>query len=308
MMFKRKREKIRQNILHNLTLCRLNGDLLAVEAAIRDNAPKVVEPEAEGNRFKKFVAGIVNELGNKARAANVRELSVDKEAAEDAIKSFRASHSEYDLSLGEDTDKFKEYITKKLFKKDPNGLGRLSFGIMFALDERNQVYQCPEESLEVVSEILFDDPKKLGSLYTSYKNNFAKIQRSTLSDADGAMRICNGFGGTVLVAVMPLCITGAIAVMGHIVDKRNVRAAFTNLCMTDMNAFLAFRLTLIEATRDLDEEKRKEIIDAFLGEISRIRSDAEYKMCVEKINIPECRETIETCDLALNRLTKIIGV
>ena len=308
MMCKRKREKIRQNILHNLTLCRLNGDLLAVEAAIRDNAPKVVEPEADGNRFKKFVTGIVNELGNKARAANVRELSVDKEAAEDAIKSFRTAHSEYDLSLSEDTEKFKEYITKKLFKKDPNGLGRLSFGIMFALDERNQIYQCPGESLEVVSEILFDDPKKLGTLYALYKNNFAKIHKSSLSDAEGAIRISNGFGGTVLVATMPLCVTGAIAVMGHIADKRNVRAAFANLCMTDMNAFLAFRLTLIEATRELDEEKRKEIIDAFLGEISRIRSDAEYKMYVEKVNIPECREAIETCDLTLNRLAKIIGV
>ena len=37
---KKKKEKIRQNIIDNLTLCRLQGDLLAVEAAIRDNAPK----------------------------------------------------------------------------------------------------------------------------------------------------------------------------------------------------------------------------------------------------------------------------
>ena len=87
---KRKKEKIRQNIIDNLTLCRLEGDLLAVEAAIRDNAPKA-EPEVEGNRIKKFVAGLVNELGNTVRAATVRELSVDKEAAADAIKSFCAT-------------------------------------------------------------------------------------------------------------------------------------------------------------------------------------------------------------------------
>ena len=94
---KRKKEYIKQNITDNLTLCRLEGDLLAVEAAIRDNAPKAYE--TEGGRFKKFVNEIMTEIGNMARSVNVRELSVDKEKARKAVQIFRASHSEKELEI-----------------------------------------------------------------------------------------------------------------------------------------------------------------------------------------------------------------
>lgn len=304
---KRKKERARQNIIDNLTLCRLEGDLLAVEAAIRDNAPKA-EAEVEGGRIKKFVTGLVNELGNMVRVANVRELSVDKEKAKAAITEYRKAHSEKDLELSKNPEQFKAYINKTLFKNDKDGLARLTFALTFAIDERNQKYQCPEESLEVVSEILFDDPKKLGRLYNSYKNNYMKIQKPFPDEIEGALGIGTGLGGALALSLMPLCVTGAVAVIGHLLNKKALSEAFANMNTNETNAVMALRLTLIEYSRDLPDSKRKEMIDAFLEEISNIRSDAEYNWYVEGVNIPECREKIESCNLTLQRLSKVLGI
>ena len=304
---KRKKERIRQNIIDNLTLCRLEGDLLAVEAAIRDNAPKA-EAEVEGGRIKKFVSGLMTELGNAVRAANVRELSVDKEKAIEAVSAFRASHTDSNLELSKNTEEFKAYITKHLFKVDKDGLGRLSFALMFAIDERNLEYQCPEESLEVVSEILLDEPKKLGRLYSSYKTNYIKIHKPFPDDIESAVGLGTGIGGALALSLMPMVVTGAIAALGLLMNRVAVGEAFNKMSPDEMKAVLAMRLTLIEHTRELATAKRKDMIDALLGEVANIRQDSEYRLYVEGVNIPECRERIETCNLTLARLGKILGV
>ena len=303
---KRKQEKIRQNILDNLTLCRLEGDLLAVEAAIRDNQPQNTVSE-EGGAIKKFFSGIVNEINNMTRAANVRELSVDKEKAINAVKSFRAAHTDSELDLCKNTEEFKSYITKKLFKNDKDGLGRLTFALTFALDERSQEYQFPEESLEVVSEILFDDPKKLTKVYKSYKTNYIKIQKPVTGDFENAFGFA-GIGSALALSVVPMFVTGTMALISHFVNRSAANTAFNNMSVTETNAVLALRLTLIEYARELGDAKRKEMTDSFLEMIDSLRSDAEYKWYVEGVNIPECREKIETCNLTLARLAKILGV
>ena len=87
-----------------------------------------------------------------------------------------------------------------------------------------------------------------------------------------------------------------------------VGEAFNKMSPNEMKAVLAMRLTLIEHTRELGTDKRKEMIDALLGEVANIRQDSEYRLYVEGVNIPECRERIETCNLTLARLGKILGV
>ena len=101
---KKKRDKIRQNIIDNLTLCRLQGDLLAVEADIRDNAPKTANEE--GGAFKKFVNVVITDIGNSFRRNNVEQLSVDRAKAQNQLKAFRAAHSEKEFEISRDTDSF----------------------------------------------------------------------------------------------------------------------------------------------------------------------------------------------------------
>ena len=299
---KKKREKIRQNIIDNLTLCRLQGDLLAVEAAIRDNAPKTASEE--GRAFKKFVNGVINDITNSIRRSNVEELSVDRAKAQNALKAFRAAHSEKEFEISEDTEKFAKYIDKHLFKKDKDGINKLSFALMFALDDRNSEYQCPEESLEVVSEVLFNDAKRLGKLYSAYRKNYEAIHKQWPSEAEGF----KSFARALAIAVMPLCVSGIFATVSYVMHKKAASDAFKNMTLSETNASLAFYLTLIGEMKDKDEKKRNEMVDELLNKLSNIRSDAEYKWYVEGVDVPECREKIELCNMALKRLGQILGV
>lgn len=299
---KKKKKQIRQNIIDNLTLCRLEGDLLAVEAAIRDNAPK--SANEEGGAFKRFINGVITDINNTFRKQNVEELSVDKARAQEALRVFRAAHSEKGLEISRDTEKFGKYIDKHLFKKDRDGLGKLSFALMFALDDKENEYQCPEESLEVVSEILFDDSKRLGRLYNHYRKNYEAIHQMWPSEAEGI----KGFGRALALAIMPLCVSGVLAAVSYAKHKKATREAIKNMTLNETNASLAFYLTLIEEMKGADEGKKKEMVDELLTRVSNIRSDAEYKWYVEGLDVPECKGKIELCDMTLKRLGQILGM
>lgn len=304
---KHRKEKIRQNITDNLTLCRLQGDLLAVEAAIRDHAPRSA-PMDDQNCVRRFINGILNEITNAAKSISVRDLDAEREMAKEAIKSFLATHNEKELALAKNTDELRRYIDKKLFKNDKDGIGRLSFALVFAIDERNQEYRFPKESLEVVSEVLFDDPKRLGKIYALYKNNYEKLQKPFGSDFESGFGLGTSLGGALALSLLPASVTGVVSLISYVINKKVASDAFANMSPRETSATLAFRLTIIEAAENISEKKLKEMIDALLEDIGNIRSDAEYKWYVEGDGIPECRERIETCELALARLGKIVGV
>lgn len=305
MTFKnRKKERIQKKVMDNLTYCRLEGDLLAVEASIRDNAPK--EIRYEGSKIKIFIGKIINDINNAAKRYNTVCLSQDKEKAKAALDAFLKEHSEKELKLSGDAEELRKYIDKKLFKKDKGGLSRMSFALLFAINDRNNEYQCPEESLEVVSEILFNDPKTLGKLYALYKNNYMKISVGS-SEIEKGFGLGMGFGGIIAASLLPLGVTGTIGLIDYLFGKKRANLAFSNMSTNETNATLALYLTLIEAA-EVSDDKRKEMIDELLTRVSNMRSDAEYKRYVEKQNADESKQKIATCELALRRLGSIIGI
>ena len=303
---KRKKEKIRQLVIDNLTLCRLEGDRLAIEAQIRDNQPKSA-PSPEGSVLKRFFESVKNEIGNSIKRINVQELSSRRDKAEKAISEFRATHNERDLVLASNPEKLREYINEKLFKKDTDGQERLAFALMFAIDERERTYQCPEESLSVVSEILFDDYKLLGKLYKSFGRNYSGIRKRSLADIEDGLalgaEICSGF----IRSIISFDVGGVLSCVTRVRRKGAINASLTEFTPGELSVTFAFRLTLIESATD-DESVRKRTVDELLEKIDNVRADAEYRWYVEGIDIAECREKIETCDLTLERLGKILGV
>ena len=302
---KRKRERIKQNIATNLTYCRLQGDLYAVEAALRDNEPKVVIDE--GGPIRRLINKIINDVNNTARRCNTYALTADKAMAMKALDAFRAEHSASELKLSENTDEFASYITKKLFKKDKDGLERLSYALLFAIEERNNEYQCPEESLEVVSEILLNDPKALGRLYSTYKSNYMSISTAS-TEFEKGLGLGMGFGGVIALSLLPIGVTGALSLIEYLRNRKRANIAFATMSQGEANASLAFYLTMIEASRNIAEDKRKEMIDELLERVTNMRADAEYQMYVELENAPECREKIRVCEATLKRLGSIVGV
>jgi hypothetical protein len=76
----------------------------------------------------------------------------------------------------------------------------------------------------------------------------------------------------------------------------------------EINAVLAFYLTLIGEMREQNEATKRQMVDELLGKVDNIRADAEYKWFVEGDNAPECKKKIELCDLTIVRLGKILGI
>jgi hypothetical protein len=194
-----------------------------------------------------------------------------------------------------------------LFKKDRDGIAKLSFALIFAIDSGNREYQYAEESLEVVSEILFDDSKHLVKLYDNYKNNFEKTRYNLSGELEAGLNLGAGLGSLLTLSVLPICVTGLITLVNYARKKKETAIAFKNMSASETNASFAFYLTLIEEFASGDDMKQKEMIDELLKKVDNIRADAEYKWYVEADNIPDCKKKIEVCDLTLNRLGEILG-
>lgn len=299
---KRKREKIRQNIIDNLTLCRLEADLYAVEAAIRDNEPKAANDE--GGCVKRFINGIINDINNTARRFATRELSVDREKARKALSDFRAQHSAKEFDISRNAEEFSKYIDKNMFKKDKYGIDKLTFALIFAIDTRDIEYQCPEESLEVVSEILFGDSKRLGKLYNSYKNNYYAVKKGKHGVGDGESEGNDATGGSYGLFTKE----GFVGYVKHLLFRKSEILSLKCLTPSETEGAFALYLTLIEHNKRIGDEKLKEMINELLERVDNLRADAEYKWYVEGVNVPECRRVIKSADHTVERLGKILGI
>jgi hypothetical protein len=117
-----------------------------------------------------------------------------------------------------------------------------------------------------------------------------------------------GFGGALAMSLLPAGVSGILSFIGHIRKKRAANIALKNMSPSETKAAFAYALTLIEVTKDLAENERKQMIDEFLNSVDNARADAEYKWFAERESIPDCRDKIAVCDRAIERLSKILGV
>lgn len=311
-MTRRRRNKIRQQIITNLTYARMQGDLLAIDAAIRDNDTKMMQSgaaESQGQAtgaFRKFWNGIKREIGNSLKKMSAMELASDRDRAQMDLNAFKSVHTPKELKLGDDPEALKKYMEKMLFKNDKDGRGRLAFALMYAIDDKHE-YQRPDESLEFVSEIFFDDPKRLGVLYSQFSENYIRLNSNIFDDFDRGLSVGVGLGGLAALSVIPAAISGAVALINYIFSANNAHNNLGKLSAGEAYTTLAFGLTLIEASiGKVPDDVMRDMIDEQLERISNIRSDAEYTWTAEKNSVEECREKIEMCARAFKRLTEII--
>lgn len=311
-MTKRRKQRIRETVMTSLAFARMQADLYAIEAAIRDNAIKAAE-ESESDTgaektpisvVRKFWSTLKTEINNSLKKISAPELEAKKGRAQAALTAFKEAHAEKDLALGNDPEALKEYIDKHLFKRDSDGRDRLTFALMYAIDDKHG-YECPEESLEVVSEILFGNHKRLGVLYSQFRRNFVALNRICPSEFERGLLLGSLASGSPITAV----VSGTVALMYYIVGGARAKASYDKLSAVEAYTSLAFGLTLIEATKDnVSADTLKAMVDEQLGHISSIRADAQYVWTVEGERISECRDKIEACDRAYTRLNEILGV
>lgn len=307
-----RKEKLQEFVLNALTYCRLQGDVYAVEAEIAEKSAAPTEPPVEEkNSLKKLWGSLTKELKKDTRREETRDLTAERQQAVSALAAYQASCSKKETALAENPEKLKKILNKKLFKKDGYGLKRMQFALAAVVSDGNS-YRRPEESLEVASEILFDDPKKWGELYRKYRANCAKLQAPDEEFAKEELEanMIAGLGIFSLLTLSPLGLgVAGVTAAAHAYRRHERQGQVRALTVSEQTAFLAMKLTLLEEGRAvMNEAAFKVAVDEFLQRLSGLRADAEYGWLVEKMDAPACIEKIQTYDLCIERLAELLGI
>ena len=298
--------KAKSIVVKNLTYIRLKNDLAVIENEMNNNQP--VEKENGGNVITKFFNGIVTELSNTARRKSVVDLSVEKKMALDNLTAFERENNVKELELASDVEKLKKYMNKELFKKDAYGIQKIQFALSLMLDNSRE-YVRKEESLQAISAILFNDEGYMNILFKLFEQNYYGIQKKAVDELQTGMLLGVGVWSLVVGSWLPVGIGGIATIINHLIHRSEMKKKFQSLSKDELQAFLAMKLTVIEATRkNMPESARKDLIDDLLKYVSNLRGDAEYEWLIEKLDAPANKEKIELCNLTVDRLSRVIGI
>ena len=286
----REENRLKKLIVDNLTYCRLCADLAAIEAEMEESKPL---PQTEAGGFwRKLYNKTVMPVHNSLRKLTADELEKEAYAAKAERKRFEEEHTEKDLTLSQDPDKLKTLIYKKLLKKDGSLLKRTSLALAIIMDDR-YVYQRPEQSLQAVSSILFDDPAYMQNLYDALCENFKRIQGDLLPTMD------------VLSYLPSLGSVGLRSLLNR-GKKQRFKATLTRLSTSQVGALFATKLTALQKAKEITPaDKWNDLADDTLKYIQNVRADAEYKFVFDVIDGGVADEICALCVRAVERLAEI---
>ncbi len=298
-MKNKKTEKARNDIFTALNYLRLKADLAAIEAEIENNRP--LSKAEDENVLLKALNSISVDFQNELRRGTMHDLTAERKRAMDALLRFERTADKNALSLANNPDALRKTGEKRLWHNDPYGLLKIQFAIAYAGSSADAFLRS-ERSLSEVSHVLFGDRDKISHLCTSFRKNFAALEKRGIDD------FCASIFTVDLFAFPSLSRSfGFISTAFGPSKDRQLKAAMDSLSKDEVRALLAMKLTLIESTEpSMPEKARKEQIDDVLKHIDNLRADAEYEWLVEKMDIPSCKEKLSLASLAISRLAVIL--
>ena len=296
---KRREEKV----LLNLEYLRLRADLYALGALIRETEP--IEKESKG---KNVIFDIIEKFGNRIRnkvGQIAREELLEKEGlAKQALEDFEKSHDKKALSLSNDIEKFKNYISRKLFKKDEFSLKRLQFGLCYAI-ANNHSYQCYEDSLRAVSEILFESPNRLVELKDSFVENYKKIDGVGVFDFNNNEEFNWETFSREIKATFKSAVFDLLH-LGNVKAQEGNAKLIERMSQDQFKSEMAIFLTVLAESKQLvGEEAFKVKVKDAIEKISALRTRAEKASIVDGKDSQENREKIRICNACISRISEI---
>ena len=287
-----KQDKIKKLCIANLTYCRLKADLAAVEMELVGNAP-VAETE-ESNFLKKIWTKAKTVINNELRKKTSEELKKDKALIEAELARFESQHNAKELTLSSNPLKLKAFIAKTLFKEDKTGVMKVQFGISLLLDDR-YTYQRPSQSLQILSDILFDDANYMQGLYDTLDKHFKYLHDDIALSLDELISFAPTLGNVSLQSI----------VNRH--KQRKFTASLAKLSSDQVGALLAIKLTIAEKVKPLlPREDWENLVDETLQYVGDIRADAEYGKVFQVDQEETVEEIFSLCSRAVNRLAELV--
>ena len=287
-----KQENLKNIAIANLTYCRLKADLAAVEMEIAGNQP--IANEAEGNFFlatlKRLGIGVKNEL----RKTTLEDLEKDKALVQAELTRFEEEHPKKELSLANDPAALKAFLKKKLFKKDAYGLEKLQFALSMIIDNR-YAYQRPEQSLCIISDLIFEDGGYMQGLYDSLCQNFKYIRMDLSISLHELFSLAPALGNVSLQSWINKS------------KQKRFTTRIGKLTADQIGAMLAAKLTVVEKAKTLLPKTEWETLaDQTLSWIQDFRADAEYRQVFTEDDGSVLQAARSLCKQAINRLEEIV--
>ena len=294
-MRKQKQNKWQKIVAINLAHYRLQGDVYALSAEIDENKPLENSVKAEGV-FERVWGILTTGVRNEFRRNVALGLKEELDGAKKALVAFEARHGKL-LKYGESEEKLKKLIEKKLFKKDKYGLERTRYALAFIARDENEYYRA-EESLQVVSELLFQSPTAMGELREAFLENYCK-----LIDEEKEVELEN------YLPTWAREVLGIFTVLGGVGGKKRAAQQAATETENQFAAALSFELTVLgEGIKSLPEQPLKEEMDEFLKRLGNYRADAEYRWLVERGSRETSKAKILVCNRSVERLSELLGV
>ena len=294
-MKRQKKNKWEKRVAINLAHYRLQGDVYALSAEIDENKPLENSVKEEGI-FERFFGMLATGVRNEVRKNVTVGLKEELEKATGALQAFEERHKKL-LKYGADEVKFKKVIAKKLFKKDKYGLQKIRYALAFIVKDENE-YCRADESLQVVSELLFDDPTTMPKMQEAFLENY----RYLIAEK-------RGIEIETLIPTWAREMFGLLAAFSGFGEKRRDDEDESAGTENHFAAALAFELTTLWAgLKGLPEEKQKEELDEFLKRLGNYRADAEYRWLIEGSGRETSAAQLTVCNRTIARLSEILGV
>ena len=288
----RKQNKLKTSVITNLTYCRLKADLAAVEMELAGNAP--LSQTTETGFLKKVWDIAKRTVKNELRKKTAEELKKDKAAAEAELSRFECVHTPKEYALSSSPAALKKQIGK-LFKRDKYGLEKLHFAFSLLLDDR-YAYQRPEPSLQILSDLLFDEPLYMPELYDALCENFKYLHNGALPTLDELISLAPNLGNVSLQSL----------INRH--KQRRFKAKLRELTGDQLGALLAIKLTVAEKSKALlPQAEWENLADETLKFIDDLRADAEYSWVFGHTDEGVAEETFSLCRLCVARLAEIVA-
>ncbi|MDE5756922.1 MAG: hypothetical protein K2I23_07520, partial [Clostridia bacterium] len=298
----------------SITLFRHQQELRIVEDMMSENKPI---PTQNDNKVKRaFIDGTVNLYRRK----ETQRLSEKKKQCSDNIDRFVAECNNNGIKVDEEiTEESLKALINSVFENDKFEFQRINFAINLCLleEESSEEFVFGDETLYVVSDILFGDMMRIEYIKENFYKNFKELSNGNFWERNKYLLIGSGVSLALISVLTPLAlgvgaassaaVTSCLAQIGHCAPALIGTGIAKVTAMTILTSAVIYGGMLAGVGVD-GILKNKQVKDAFrqlkpndLAALLAIKATI-INFSMENMDDDECKKELDKCLSSLNDL------
>ncbi|MDE6276210.1 MAG: hypothetical protein K2M75_06720 [Clostridia bacterium] len=298
----------------SITLFRHQMELQIVEDMMSDNKPIPTQNE---NKVKRaFIDGTVNLFRRK----ETQRLSEKKKQCSDNIDRYVSECQANGIQLDEViTEEKLKALAESVFENDKFGFQRINFAINLCLldEESSEEFVFGDETLYVVSDILFGDMMRIEYIKENFYKNFKELSNGNFWERNKYLLIGSGISLALISVLTPVtlgvsalssaAVTSCLAQIGNCAPMLIGTGIAKITAMTILTSAVIYSGVLAGVGVD-GILKHKQVKDAFrqlkpndLAAMLAIKATI-INFGMENMDDDECKKELDKCLSSLNDL------